>query len=288
MTNRNNIFFYIFFVLFLFTNGFSQSNYNFLILENPFELTIYNKYEQNLSFKDSSYFLKYCPVEIIAEDTLLSDNYTPSFIGKLENQSFYFIKPEQNIPFSKLFYSFSNYVKNVQSLMDTIQIAKDNKILFYNAKDKSQKERLAIDTKLVRIFKKGTSTYTKNLNLPTKYGWCDLRDKNAWSVYKSQKQEKTQDITEIESVIKEKLFEVNELLTKLFNHFNQINKKNVPIPYWTFLNRENEFICTLLNKNSNHDFTESTNILINELQLSLAHTSFKVLWQSNEIIIHRN
>ena len=60
MTNRNNIFFYIFFVLFLFTNGFSQSNYNFLILENPFELTIYNKYEQNLSFKDSSYFLKYC------------------------------------------------------------------------------------------------------------------------------------------------------------------------------------------------------------------------------------
>ena len=79
--------FYIFIVLVFFVNGFSQSNKNFLIIENPFELTIYNKYEQNLSFNDSSYFLQYCPIETIAEDSVLSDNYTPVFIGKIENQS---------------------------------------------------------------------------------------------------------------------------------------------------------------------------------------------------------
>ena len=174
MINRNNNLFSIFVVLFLFTNGFSQSNKNFLILENPFELRIYNKYEQNLSFKDSLYFLQYCPVEIIAEDTLLSDEYTPAFIGRIENQSFYFLKPEQNIPFSKLFNSYSDFVKNKQSLMDTIQITKDDKILLHNPKDRNQKERLSIDTKLVRIFKKGTGTYVKNLTLPVQYGWCEI------------------------------------------------------------------------------------------------------------------
>jgi len=280
--------FYIFIVLVFFVDGFSQSNKNFLIVENPFELTIYNKYEQNLSFNDSSYFLQYCPIEIIAEDTVLSDDYTPVFIGKIENQSFYFLKPEKNIPNSKFFNSYSNYVKNAKSLMDTIQIADDNKILFYNAMDKNQKEQLAIDTKLVRIFKKVSRTYAKNLTPPVKYGWCDLRNKNSWTVYKSPKKEIIENITEIESLIKAKLFEVNEMLTKLFSHFNQINKKNVPIPYWTFVNQENKFVCTLLNNESNYDFNESTSTLINELQLTLAHTSYNVIWQSNEILIHKN
>ena len=278
--------FYIFIVLVFFVNGFSQSNKNFLIIENPFELTIYNKYEQNLSFNDSSYFLQYCPIETIAEDSVLSDNYTPVFIGKIENQSFYFLKSEQNIPFSKLYNSYSNYIKNAQSLMDTIQITDDNKILFHNPKERTQKEPLTIDTKLVRIFKKGSRTYAKNLTPPVKYGWCDLRNKNSWTVYKSPKKEITENITEIESMIKAKLFEINEMLTKLFSHFNQISKKNVPIPYWTFVNQENEFICTLLNNESDYDFAESTNILISELQLVLAHTSYNVFGQSNEILIH--
>jgi hypothetical protein len=286
--NRNISNFYILIVLVFFINGFSQSSKNFLIVENPFEVKIFNKYEQNLSFNDTSYFLQYCPIEIVADDTVLSDDYTPAFIGKIENQFFYFLKPEQNIPFSNLFNSYSNYVKNAKSLMDTIQVIQDDKILFYNAKDKNQKERLAIETKLIRVFTKGSRTYVKGLAIPVKYGWCDLRNKNSWIVYKSPKKVLTENITEIESLIKAKLFEVNESLTKLFSHFNQINKKNVPIPYWTFVNQENEFVCTLLNNEIKYEFAESTNILMNELQLTLAHTSYNVVWQSNEILIYKN
>ena len=194
--NRNISHFYIIIVLVFFINGFSQSSKNYLIVENPFELIIYNKYEQNLSFNDTSDFLQFSPIEIIAEDTLLSDNYTPAFIGKIENQSFYFLKPEPNIPFSKLFISYSNYIQNAQSLMDTIQILQDNKILFYNAKDKNQKKKLISDTKLLRMFTKGNRTYVKKLTIPVQYGWCDLTIKNSWAAYKTPKEEKTDNITE--------------------------------------------------------------------------------------------
>ena len=277
----------IFIVLCLSINGFSQSNKNFLILENPFELRIYNKYEQNITFNDSSYFLQYCPVEIIAEDTLLSDDYTPCFIGSIESQSYYFLKSKRNTDLSELYNSYSNYIKSAYSIQDTILITKDEKILFYNAKDRSQKEHLPIDTKLVRMFRKNSRTYVKNLNYPVKYGWCDLRNKNAWEVCKSQVIENIQNLEEIELLIKTKLSEVNELLQKLFIHFNHLNRSNIQIPYWTFVNKNKEFVCTLLNNESNFDFAESTNILMNELQLSLAHTSFKAFWQSNDIIIHR-
>ncbi len=286
--NRKISHFYIFVYLVFFINGFSQSTARYLIVENPFELKIYNKYQQNLAFNDSSYFLQFCPIEIVTEDTVLSDDYTPAFIGKIENQSFYFLKTEPNIPFSKLYNSYSNYTRNTQSLMDTIQILKDNKIQFYNTKDKNQKNQLAIHTKLVRIFKKGSRTYTKKLSSPVKYGWCDLRNEKNWIIYKSPKKEISDNISEIESIIQTKLFEVNEMLIKLFSHFNQINKRNIPIPYWTFISKNNEFICTLLNNENNYDFNESTNILINELQLDLAHSSFLVFGQSNEILILKN
>ena len=93
----------IVYIIFICTNGFSQSNKNFLVVENPFEIKIYNKYEQNLSSNDSSYFLPYCPIEIIAEDSFLSDQYTPAFIGKINNQLFYFIKSEKNLSFNNIF-----------------------------------------------------------------------------------------------------------------------------------------------------------------------------------------
>jgi len=280
--------FFIFLIFIFFNNGFSQSSKNYLIVENPFDVNIYNKYEQNLSSNDSSYFLPYCPIEIIAEDTLLSDQYTSAFIGKINNQLFYFIKSENNISFNKLFDSYSSYIKNAKSLMDTIQIVQDNKVLFYNAKDKRQKERLAIDTKLVRIFKKGTQTYVKILDKAIKYGWCDLNNSKAWTNFQIPKKEKIEDIAAIESVIKKKLSDTNNVIQKLFIHFNKLNRVNIQLPYWTYLNKENEFVCTMLNNENNYDFTESTNILINELQLVLAHTNYNVVWQSNEIVIQKN
>jgi hypothetical protein len=288
LKNRNiNRQFIIIFFLCLVINGFSQSIKNFLILENPFEHRIYNKYEQNISFNDSSYFIKYCPIEILEEDTLLSDNYTPCFIGRIENHTYYFLIPERFKPFSKLYNSYSYYIKDVYSIQDTIQIIQDKKILFYNAKNKSLKEYLPKETKLIRTFKKGIRTYVKNLNYPVKFGWSDLRNKKAWEVYKSKVSETNQNLAEIESIIKTKINEVNELLKKLFNHFNHLNQTNIKIPYWTFVNKENKLLCTLLNNENNFDFTESTNILVNELQLSLVHTSFKAFWQSNDIIIHK-
>lgn len=170
--------------------------------------------------------------------------------------------------------------------MDTILVKQDNKIVFFNAKDKKQNEQLLIDTKIVRIFKKGSLTYTKNLIPPEKYGWCDLRNTKSWLIYKSPKKENFENINQIESIIKAKLYEVNETLLKLFSHFNQINKTNNPVPHWTFVNKENEYICTLLNNENNYDFSESTNILTNEMQMILSHTSYTVSSESNEIRIH--
>ena len=278
---------YTVFILFFVINGFSQSNKNFLIVENPFELKIYNKYEQNLSPVDSSYLQPFCPIEIIDGKTLLSDNYTPAFIGKIENQSFYFLKPEKNLPLNKLFTSYSKQYKNVQGLMDTIQIVMDNKIVLYNEMDKNQRQTLVPDTKLFRIFRKGTKTYVKILSELPIYGWCELSNKNTWIYYHSPTKKKNEDIADVESVIKNKLVETNSVIKKLFNHFNHLNRVQVQYPYWTYLIKENEFVCTMLNNENNYDFTESTNILINELQLSLSHTSYKVLWYSNEILVQK-
>ena len=276
-----------FFVIILIINGFSQTNKNFLILENPFEHRIYNKYEQNLSIIDSSNFLKYCAIEILAEDTLLSDNYTPCFIGCIENQTYYFLIPERNKKLNNHYSSYSNYVNNALSILDTIQIIKDEKVLFYNGKEKNQKEYLPIDTKLLRIFVKGSLTYVKNLNYPVTYGWCELSNRNSWEIFKPPLIEFTQNFSEIELIVKTKLSDVNDLLEKLFAHFNRLDHSSIQVPYWTFANKEEQITCSLLNNESNFDFNESTNILVNELQLTLAHTPFKAYWQFSKIIINR-
>ena len=274
-------------ILFIITYGFSQSNKNYLIVENPFELNIYNKYEQNLTFNDSSIFLPFSPIEIIAEDTLLSDNYTPAFIGKIENQTFYFLKPFAGIPFSRLFDAHSNYIQNANSILDTINIIEDEKIIFYNAKDKRQKEFLDVNTKIVRVFTKGNQTYVKTILPPIQYGWSNLSNSKFWEPYQTTKAENEENILKTEEIIKNKLFSANQIIENLFTHFNQLNKKQIALPKWTLSTKENEFLCTLLNNENKFDFTESTNQLIYELQLSLASYNYSVFQRSNAIFIQK-
>ena len=265
----------------------AKSSTNFLIIENPFEHRIYNKYEQSLSFNDSSSFLNYCPVEILTEDTVLSDNYTPCFIGKINNRIYYFINPTKTLPIEKSYNSYTHYFKNAVTLNDTVRIIKDDKIIFYQPQNKTDQIFLTKNSRLFRIFKYGTFTYIKILNDPARYGWCNLSGNDAWEIIKSKNDKINTSSNEIKDLIKKKLTSANEMLNIIFNRFNTLNNQHIQPPKWILVHNQKEFMCTLLNNEMNYDFRDSSRILVEELQLALAYSGYKVFLNENQILISR-
>ena len=93
--------------LFLFTillPGFSnllnsapgQQRADFLIIENPGALKIYNKYEQQITNNESLLFEPYCALRLISTNITLSDNFTLADKIKLYDDYFYLLKDDKN------------------------------------------------------------------------------------------------------------------------------------------------------------------------------------------------
>lgn len=264
-----------------------QNTGNFLILKNIHPFQMYNSYEQKLTQADSLYFIDNVPLQIINENAFLSDNYTPCIIVKFENKIFYIVK--ENSEQSINFFSNSglNYIQNADVLQDTIQLL-SNKTVFFNSGENENKTQFNRGTKLKRIFKKGDRYFIKTLSIPIQYGWVELNNASDWKTISQNSGTNIDTTDEVEFIIKNQIEKVNEIIYKLYSHFNKLEMSDLSAPFWHIEKKGNKYYCELINKSKDINFTESTNLLIGKLELKLAKYNYHVEKQKNEIIIHPN
>lgn len=263
----------------------SQPINDYLILKNPSDFRIFNKYEQKVSTTDSLILTANCPLQILYADTLLSDGYTPCSITQLENKLYFLLKDDQHQPVDQINPYNSLLIKNAAVLNDTIQIISSRGLVIHSPFKNGKEQYLQENTKLLRLFNKRKRTYVKTLTGPNIYGWINLKNKNKWKKIKPAIKSNLNNDIDVESIISERLENVNNLLYKLFLHFNEIKKSDVNAPYWHLEKIGNRFECKMMNKPENTDFSESTNLLISDLQLSLSHLNYIINLQGDKIII---
>ncbi|MFC2087969.1 hypothetical protein ACFLSX_00075 [Calditrichota bacterium] len=267
--------------------GNSQTLSNYLILKSSSKFHIYNKYEQKLTFADSLLIIPNSPFQIVNEDTFLSDDFTPCFVVNLENRYFFIIKEKTHQPVNTFRPTDLIYLHNVNVLEDTIQLI-SNGYTLYSPWDREDKTTLPKQAKLKRIFQKNSRTYVKSLESQIMYGWVELKEKTNWKIFTHQSKSELSAITDVESIIKSHIIDVNAILDKLFNHFNKTNNTDLEAPYWHIEKQQNNYYCKLFNKPKDREFTDSTNLLIGKLQSDLAKLNYRVERQETGIIICLN
>jgi hypothetical protein len=265
------------------TKGLST---DFLIIEDPKTLQIYNKYEQQLSPEETKHFIPFCALKIINENEILSDNFTTTIKVILDKDVYYLIKDAEgkikNI-------NNAGYVERflkTSAIYDTIQVTKDGSIYLSIPVDKVKNQiYFKENDRLLRLFKLKNKYYVKSLDYPSRYGWSNLVQKTHWKKYVIKKAPLAGIPAELSERFRSKIDYANELMKNIFAYFNQKTGSNLLPPEWTIGVEDKKIICRIKNLNNMQQFKNSTQFLIQDLSAIAQMNRLTVKTGDNKIEI---
>ncbi len=230
------IFILLFALNFVAYSQINPTKADFLIIEKTDHLIIYNKYQHRINDKERELFKSFVPLRIIEKNILLHDNYTLGIKVELNGKFFYILKQDTETIYNESKLGFVKYFKDVDALMDTIQLISESKIL---SKPEDIKTRIALgrNEKLFRIFKTEEHIYVKTLNDDSVYGWLDANKNFEYSIIRWERKaniDKSIGNTILLSRLQKKIDEMNRVLEEIYKYFNNKSRVQREIPKWNY------------------------------------------------------
>ncbi len=295
------------FQLIISTSFFAQTpgeSADFLIVENPANLRIYNKFEQQISYADQAKtFLPFQPLRVIAKDAFLSDNFTPCLKIRLDRDIFYIIKTDAGRLENSAQSGEQIFIENATVLNDTVEVLRDQQLFIAQIADgtkipDSRKHFLAKGMLVQQVFRKKNRIFIAILDNPARYGWSNIsrRQENLlWRRFRNLKP--ADELPAVDSFpgilheTRQKIAEVNELLARLFGYFNQKTGMKKSPPQWEVIAENRKIRCKLRNlpvsDSEANPFAESTRYLLLALENIALRGGYEVVNTATEIVIRQ-
>ena len=144
---------------------------DFLIIEIPTKLLMYNKYEQQISFREQRALLQpFQPLRIEENDVLLSDSFTKAMKVASGRNSYFLLKTDDGDFENAAEAGYINTLQNCIIINDTVEVFQDNAIFLSKrptsrSTAESQKSFLKKQTQFLRLFTHKNFTYIQTLEL---------------------------------------------------------------------------------------------------------------------------
>ncbi|GJQ62621.1 MAG: hypothetical protein SCALA702_16740 [Melioribacteraceae bacterium] len=274
-------------LVFLLIQAQSGEKSDFLIVENPQALTIYDKYQQSLEQGQLSSFPQYVPYRIIEPLGTFSDGLRKYVKVEFDSDEYFLLAEKENKPLSSLEFGKSFLLRNKSVFKDTIDINLNNKLLI-RFPDSQQKIYLNSGDRLLRIFKDVTEYYIYSFNLD-RYGWARFPaelEGNVWEKHTTGLLALSVGYGEIIERVREKTEEYNKVILSLFRHLNNKTDKNLAMPYWAINEQDNYTDVQFVNHQNS--FSESVKEMREEIKKIISISSFSYEQFENGIRIIRN
>jgi len=277
------------FILAAFTFIQAQKRADILVLADPLNFTILNRYEQPLSEREKESFLPYAPLQIKEKETVLGDEITPALTFLFNGSSWYLLKDEKG-DFIIHQREGGDYriLKNCQIIGDTIQITRSRAVKFaagYPGQEGGSS--LDKDEILFRLFKYKNRYCLKQTAGKGPFGWSTLANHSAWQRLKMsvQREEKTLNPAVIDR-LSGRMRAANSMYKKYFSAFNNITRAGKTAPQWKKRTLENGIRFALSGPESSvKQLEESTRYLVRDLENILIGKPFSVNSTEGEITI---
>ncbi len=279
----------IFYFILLFGQEiFANERADFLIIENPAPLKIYDRYQQELSPAEKSRQIAFAPLRIINENELLGDQITASVHVRLGSRHEYFIiKNNKDQILNRKEAGKIETLKNCVIINDSIYVKKDNALTL---KTFSSPVPLAAGSRIIRIFKYKNRYYVRQTEPQKQYGWLNLKDKALWSVIKQNETLQTDRSylnAQLHSDILEIFKKANRLYERYFDFFNREALKHEPPPRWEIQFDADSIHAVFHPDSLLNEFKESVNFTRRQLENILIGAPFRITMQNNHLIIRR-
>ncbi|MGH1362002.1 MAG: hypothetical protein ACRBF0_00505 [Calditrichia bacterium] len=274
----------LYFCLFYSLSIWGQEQADFLLIESPSELVIYNKYEQAITTSEQRLFASYIPLQLQEKETMLSDAFTPASKIKVGRDIFFLVKESAETYRNQEKAGSITVLRNVEIVTDSLQILDVSGLQTNNIPGASSKSfDLQNDQQLQRLLRYRGYSFVQTLGIPTRFGWVKLpnRPGRIWKGVKAAK--RTTDIATIRAGIERSVSEANAVYAKLYEHFNRKHNKTLSAPQWQLNSADKSSLLIHLFPESTA--SASTNDLMEKLQRSLAGSLFSATLVDSGILI---
>ena len=240
---------------------------SFIVVEKVERLSVYNKYQQEASETERQTISPFAPMRILRANDLFGDGFTRCMQVEVETNIFYLLQDGTGNLKSSGSLGFTRTFRNAVPLFDTIEVLKDNSLQFFpNAA--ANPEQVRSHQKFVRFFRQQNMSYCLNLN-STGYGWMDFTGREegkGWKFYKGTSPSGPSIPPGLLQKIQARTNEVNEVLTQLFEYFNNQTHQQKKPPRWNVESSTEAITCTLVGSLPPEDFEQSTLYLFRDIE----------------------
>lgn len=275
------------------SGGLQAQAVDFISIEIPRVLTIYNKYEQQVDFQALQQFRPYLPLEIVEENTFLSDNFTPATKIRLGCEQYYLVREGEGDESNFRRHQDAGNIRifrNCRLLGDTVMVQRDRRIFLSSLPGSNQdRQPLGSGTLMIRRFRYRGAIFCESPD-GQYYGWSNLhrRTENLdYIPYRPENSASAQLSDSQVKAIEHEIDQLNALFSKLYSHFNRQNDRQKPAPRWVLRSSGDELRCLLENSRNDEHFQNSTRYLVNSLENILLSSAFTVIRQDAEILIRK-
>ena len=263
---------------------------DFLIIEKPGSLLIYNSYQQTVGLREKGMLTPFLPMGIVDEDAVLPDGFTRCMKIEIYGTLYYLLKDRE-----KRLVGFGNagmvrIFRETTVFQDTVEIAGEGPA-FLTLPDGNETFRLAKGDLLQRFFSHGSRTYVACLGPHPVFGWLSNETAprlRTWQTPVSPGVYDSTLATRARGRIEDRLKETNYILTRMYNLLNARTHQQRPAPHWRLKPDESGMVCVLENRGSNSTFPSSTASLALEIERVLLGMPFRVQHTPGQITVSRN
>ncbi|GEM_PF-6845712 len=248
---------------------------DFIIVENPAVLTIYNVYQQPLSTKQKQKLGTFVPVQIIQENDFLGDGLTPVVKGIIAHKVVFILQNEKK---------FDIY-RHCKIFDDTLFAQRKGLGIWRRLKGKKRYIVLEKGNRFHRIFE--WKRYFYGLVLPSTpplYGWIKKPLTTKWKKLKAERKPVT---TLLPTAIRNRLWQRITAANTDYRHFftwiNNSKKTKLPVPVWVQEQDKNELKFVLKPDSMSEHLSRSTAKLLEDLQGYLIGSPWKIFYKKGVI-----
>ena len=269
----------VIFLTFFFCSSFvfARSGADYLIVEKPQNLSILNKYQQEVSQKEREVFVPFGPMKILHDDEVLTDGYTRCMKIDIGGAQFFLLKNSDGKLTRSASLGFERTFHGSREFLDTIQILRNNSIQcsLFNVRRFS----LQSGQKALRVFDYQNKTYCRILNGTSfLFGWINFSRKQEGKDWKRIAHEVSTNAisSDILQQIQHKTDEVNSLLSKLFDYLDSATHRQKISPQWKVNASGDRVICELQGNYQSDKFQQSTLYLAKDIQNIVLSSNLQV------------
>lgn len=272
----------------LFTGIAYNQTADFLIVENPSELSIYNKYQQSISSQIQKQLALFAPFRIVEEDEVLSDQISHASRVIFDDNIYFLIKDEEGdyiLDKNEYFRIF----KNCKLLGDTIKVLRKRRVFIFSKPEyfdrKSKHIYLDENQHCIRIFKYKNLFYVKVPGDSMIYGWTQL-PRSGWELCQESAIMLVAIPDNLISRLKIRIDSANQDYENFFNYFNKKYDQENVIPYWNLKISNYEIHGTLNDPSLANKLKNSNRYLMQDIDNIFLGSNFVLTFSDSMFFIN--